>query len=170
VGKAAGAGVARVSAAELTRLDPRFISLQRAVGWYRTAAVSAALLVGFVAMVGVRRWYVALPLWLATTGALAYSSYRWPAIEFRHIAYRVDEEGIEIHSGVFWRAVSNIPRSRVQHTDVAQGPLERRFGLGRLIVYTAGTQHSRVELAGLEHQTALSIRDHLLPQHAADVI
>jgi membrane protein YdbS with pleckstrin-like domain len=71
---------------------------------------------------------------------------------------------------VIWRAVSNVPRSRVQHTDVAQGPLDRKYGLGKLIIYTAGTQHSRVELPGLEHQTALAIRDHLLPRQAADVV
>jgi uncharacterized protein len=97
-------------------------------------------------------------------------SYRWPAIEYRHIAYRVDDDGIEIRSGVVWRSVANVPRSRVQHTDVAQGPLDRRYGLGRLIIYTAGTQHARVELPGLEHQTALTIRDHLLPRHTVDVV
>ena len=64
----------------------------------------------------------------------------------------------------------NVPRSRVQHTDVAQGPFERKYELGRLIVYTAGTQHARVELPGLEYHTALSIRDQLLPRQAVDVI
>ena len=154
----------------MSSLDPRFVSLQRELGWYWTAGVSVALLVASVAALGPRRWYGSLLIWAVITPALAYYSYRWAEIEYRHIAYHVDDDGIEIRSGVFWRAVSNVPRSRVQHTDVAQGPLERKHGLGTLIIYTAGTQHSRVELPGLEHQTALAIRDHLLPRQAADVV
>jgi membrane protein YdbS with pleckstrin-like domain len=56
----------------------------------------------------------------------------------------VDARGLEIRRGVFWRSVVNVPRSRVQHTDVSQGPLERSYGLGTLIVYTAGTDHAQV--------------------------
>lgn len=152
------------------QLDPRFISLQRELGWYWTAGVSFALLVVSLVALTPRRWYLGLLLWAIATPLLAYWSYRWAEIEYRYISYRVDDEGIEIRAGVFWRAVSNVPRSRVQHTDVAQGPLERKYGLGKLIIYTAGTQHSRVELPGLEYQTALSIRDHLLPRQTADVI
>lgn len=154
----------------MTALDPRFISLQRELGWYWTAGVSLAVVAASVAVLGPRRWYWCLLIWAVATPALAYWSYRWAEIEYRHTAYRVDDEGIEIQSGVFWRAVSNVPRSRVQHTDVAQGPLERKYGLGRLIIYTAGTQHSRVELPGLAHATALTIRDHLLPRQTVDVI
>ena len=82
----------------------------------------------------------------------------------------VDDLGIEIRRGVFWRAVVNIPRSRVQHTDVSQGPLERRFGLGTLVVFTAGTDHAKVSLQGLEYDLALRIRQHLLPSGSNDAV
>lgn len=154
----------------MNALDPRFISLQRELGWYWTAGVSAVLFAMALTVLGPRRWYWCLLFWAVSGTALAYYSYRWAEIEYRHTGYRVDDDGIEIQSGVFWRAVSNVPRSRVQHTDVAQGPLERKHGLGKLIIYTAGTQHSRVELPGLAHEDALSIRDHLLPRHTADVV
>lgn len=154
----------------MTPLDARYISLQRELGWYWTAGVSLAVLVASFVALGPRRWYWCLLIWAVVTPALGYWSYRWAEVEYRHTSYRVDEENIEIRSGVFWRAVSNVPRSRVQHTDVAQGPFERKYELGRLIIYTAGTQHSRVELPGLEYHTALSIRDQLLPRQAADVI
>jgi membrane protein YdbS with pleckstrin-like domain len=132
--------------------------------------MSLAIAVASLVAIGPRRWYWALLIWALATPALAIWSYRWAAIVYRYTSYRVDDEGLEIQSGVVWRATSNVPRSRVQHTDVAQGPLERKYGLGRLIVYTAGTAHSRVELPGLEHQVALSIRDHLLPRQTADVV
>jgi membrane protein YdbS with pleckstrin-like domain len=154
----------------VTALDPRYLSLQRELGWYWTAGVSIILFIVSMIVLGPRRWYWALLIWSIATPLLALWSYRWAALEYRHTSYRVDEEGIEIRAGVIWRGISNVPRSRVQHTDVAQGPLERKYGLGRLIIYTAGTAHSRVELPGLEHQVALSIRDHLLPRQTADVV
>jgi membrane protein YdbS with pleckstrin-like domain len=88
---------------------------------------------------------------------------RWPAIAYRHSSYRLDADGLEIRRGVYWRSIINIPRSRVQHSDVSQGPLERRYKLGTLVVYTAGTQHSEVKLAGLDFDVARSIRARLLP-------
>jgi len=151
-------------------LDPRYVALQRELGWYRTAGLSIALLAGSAVVLLPRRWYLWLPLWLLATALLAWWSWRWAEIEYRHMSYEVDEERIEIRSGVVWRSVQNVPRSRVQHTDVSQGPLERKHGLGRLVIFTAGTHHSRVELPGLAHDTALEIRDRLLPRQTADVV
>ena len=97
-------------------------------------------------------------------------SYRWPPRAYQHTSYRVDDQGIEIRRGVYWRVVINVPRSRVQHIDVSQGPIERRYGLGTLVIYTAGTDHAKVELEGLEHGRALRIREHLLPSESGDAV
>ena len=154
----------------MTSLDPRFVRLQRETGWYFTAAVSLGALVAASMGLGLRRWYLALPLWLLVSSAVAWFCYRWAEIEYRYVSYRLDEDGIEIREGVLWRAVSNIPRSRVQHIDVSQGPLERKYGLGTLVIYTAGTAHSKTQLPGLEHQTALDLRTQLLPRITSDAV
>lgn len=154
----------------MTPLDPRFVRLQRETGWYFSAAVSLGALVGLTVLFGIRRWYWALPLWALVSAGVAWFSYRWAEIEYRAISYRVDDDGIEIRSGVWWREVSTVPRSRVQHIDVSQGPLERKYGLGTLVIYTAGTAHSKTELPGLEHQAALDLRNQLLPRVAPDAV
>jgi len=151
-------------------LDPRFILLGQLIGRIVAASLSVALLVGLLVLLTPRRWAWCMTLWLIGTAILFSVSHQWPAIAYRHMAYRVDTDAIEIRRGVFWRTVMNVPRSRVQHTDVVQGPLERKYGLGRLVIYTAGTEHSKVELPGLEHQVALDIRDHLLPRAASDAV
>lgn len=130
--------------------------------------MSVALLAGLLILLTPRRWILSLVFWIAGTIALAWFFHRWPEIEYRHMGYRVDADGIVIRAGVYWRTVTNVPRSRVQHTDVVQGPLERKHALGRVVIYTAGTDHSKVELPGIEHQTALAIRDHLLPRERDD--
>jgi membrane protein YdbS with pleckstrin-like domain len=156
------------------QLDPRSISLHRLTGLIFCTWVAGASLI-FVTVVGFTRGtlaaFAALALvWLAGNGALVWHFQRWPSITHRHTSYRVDQQGIEIRRGVFWRRVINVPRSRVQHTDVSQGPLERRYGLGTLIVHTAGTDHAQVTLGGLTHPVALRIREHLLPTGHSDAV
>ncbi len=140
------------------------------MGRFLTIGTSFGLLGALLALLTPRRWGWVAAGWVLGTVALAVVFHRWPVIAYRYTGYRVDEEGIEIAVGVIWRAVMNVPRSRVQHIDVAQGPLERKHGLGRLVIYTAGTEHSRVELPGLAHATALRIRDRLLPRTGDDAV
>jgi membrane protein YdbS with pleckstrin-like domain len=157
------------------RLDPRVIPLQRTAGWIFTGllAVGSLLPLTITWLAGgptIQGLAVRVVLWLAGLALLSWYTHRWPAIDYRHTAYSVDERGIEIRRGVFWRTVTSVPRSRVQHTDVSQGPLERRFGLGTLVIYTAGTDHARVSVPGLEHGRALRIREHLLPAGGSDAV
>ena len=157
------------------QLDPRVIPLRQAIGWIVASIIAGGSLVALLTVWAANRFsglaFLGLaPLWLIVNGALAWHFHRWPAIEYHHTFYRVDADGIEIRKGVYWRVVIDVPRSRVQHTDVSQGPLERRFGLGTLVVYTAGTDHAKVDLGGLEHATALRIREHLLPKEGPDAV
>jgi uncharacterized protein len=155
------------------QLDRRVITLQKTVGWIVTACLSAASLIALfvVWLAGDLPVWAGLGLfllWVVACSLLAWHAQRWPAIEYRHTSYSVDAQGIEIRRGVYWRKVINVPRSRVQHTDVSQGPLERSHGLGTLVIYTAGTDHAMVDLAGFDHQTAL--RAHLLPTEGSDAV
>ena len=154
------------------QLDPRKIQLDRITGWITTAVLSLGFLFGatIFALAGddVPGWIRigVLLLWLPLTIGLAVLAYVWPPIEHRHARYRIDDELIEIQRGVVWRMSIAVPRSRVQHLDVTQGPLQRRFGLGVLVIYTAGTEHSQVTLDGLSHEVAQTLRDRLLPRDA----
>jgi membrane protein YdbS with pleckstrin-like domain len=75
---------------------------------------------------------------------------------------RLDQLGIEIHSGVFWKRRQYVPRSRIQHTDVSQGPLQRRFELGAMTLHTAGTHNATIRIDGLSHTRANELRDQLV--------
>ena len=148
-------------------LDPRSVTAQR-IGIAIACAILAVL--GLIA-VGV--FLFAAPLTLGIRASIAVGilglgllfiglSLWWPGVAYKHTRYRVGELGIRIRRGVVWRTVQTVPRSRVQHTDVSQGPIERAFELATLVIYTAGTQHASISLGGLRHQVALGIRDHLI--------
>jgi membrane protein YdbS with pleckstrin-like domain len=152
-------------------LDPRWVTVQRIHAAIQVAVVSA---VGVITLwITSGSWLAGLLLvllWMLLSTAVAWQTYRWPPIAYRFASYRVDGDGLEIARGVHWQTITNVPRSRVQHTDVSQGPIERRFGLGTLIVYTAGTEHSRVTLPGLDFTMARRLRTQLLPGGQNDAV
>lgn len=156
------------------QLDPRWIPCQRLLALIPTLFVAGVTFVFVLTL-----WagsgilllgFLLLPAWALFIAGLTWQLQRWPAIAYRHSSYRIDGAGIEIRQGVYWRTITNVPRSRVQHTDVSQGPIERRFGLGTLVVYTAGTTHSKVNLSGLDFNVARRIRAHLLPGDQSDAV
>lgn len=109
-----------------------------------------------IAKFGMAAGWLLLALWLIW-GATLY-----PRLYYDRASYTLSPQGIEIRRGVFWRHVLNIPRSRVQHTDVRHGPIARHFGLATLVIHTAGTQNHTVTLGGLERDMAMRIRDFLI--------
>lgn len=157
------------------KLAPAAIPFDRAVGWMTAVSISIplllALLIGYWATSYPWWLYVlAVVLWVAITAWLVWLAEVWPRRSYEATSYVVDQVGVEIWRGVHWRAIIAVPRSRVQHIDVLQGPLRRRFGLAALVIFTAGTEHSTVRLDNLEHQVALDLRDQLLPQASDDGI
>ena len=105
--------------------------------------------------------------WTLLLAAVAAYVWKYPPARHRHLRYRIDDVGITIRDGVFWRTWSALPRVRIQHTDVSQGPLQRRYGVAELKLYTAGSRFTRIDLPGLEHAVALALRDEL-QRHAND--
>lgn len=156
--------------------DPRYVRLQRFT-WRLFALgvgiVSLAIVLIVLSAADTLRPWIGVPLliaWLLAMVLLAWHAERWPALAYRHMRYRADPVGLEIRRGVYWRTLTRVPRSRVQHTDVSQGPLERRYGLGTLVLYTAGTDHARVVLPGLAYENALILRDRLKPEGGGDAV
>jgi hypothetical protein len=156
-------------------LDPAWIDLQRLVGWIVWAVLVPILLIAvvialFVPSISLDVKALLVVAWLGVTILLAWLAQMWPPIEYRYFRYRLDSQGVDIRTGVVWRRIISVPRSRVQHIDVGQGPIERRYGLATLSIYTAGTGFAKVDLPGVPYARAVRIRDHLLPgrEHGTD--
>jgi membrane protein YdbS with pleckstrin-like domain len=154
-------------------VDPRTVRVARFIGFAVVLAISMAPLILFTIGWGVGGipgpvYLGILGVWLLLLASFLLLAYRWPAARHRNLRYLVEEDGLRIRRGVFWRKVIWIPITRVQHTDVSQGPVQRKFGLGTLTVHTAGTAGASISLAGLEHGIASRLSDHLRPARATD--
>lgn len=144
---------------------------------HRIGAVIRLLILGGIAMVLVTLgllfgWFTGWWRWgVGGAGAglilwLLWLTIWYPTLWYRNLRYRITGGGVEIRRGVWWRHIANVPHSRVQHTDVTQGPIDRYFGLGTLLIHTAGTHNHTIDLSGLGHDRAMVIRNFLLEESA----
>ena len=58
---------------------------------------------------------------------------------WEHWGFRLTSRTLEIRHGVIWKSYRVVARSRIQHIDINNGPLDRRFGLVQVVIYTAGS-------------------------------
>lgn len=75
---------------------------------------------------------------LALYAALAVTKLLSPKILYHWYRYAIDDEEINIRSGVFVKKTEIVPIERVQKIEVSRGPVERRYGLASVSVVTAG--------------------------------
>jgi membrane protein YdbS with pleckstrin-like domain len=82
--------------------------------------------------------------------------------------WRLEDGGFRLRKGHWWQSEVFVPRSRVQHLDIHNGPMERKRNLATLVIHTAGTQSHALKQEGFSLQTATRLRDALIPETRRD--
>ncbi len=146
-------------------VDPRSVAAGRVSGLISSAitgfgAVLASLLLLVLGWPLAVKLIVAALVWGFVCLSLL-SAIVLPAWRYRYTRWRLGSVGLEICRGRWFRSEITLARSRVQHSDVSQGPIERSFGVATLTVYTAGTEHAQIALPGLAPETARALRARL---------
>lgn len=101
---------------------------------------------------------------------LVYPVLMAPPRRFRAWAYERQGDELRVARGIWTRVETVVPLARVQHIDIAQGLIERRYGVCRLILHTAGTAHNVVVLPGLTRDTAEGLRDEVRARIGGDAL
>ena len=153
----------------MTPLNPRQIAVLRIRFAVAGLVLLVALLVAevsadeanplpFGAVLGVGAVLILIGLW------------RLPRRRYDSWGYRMEEDELAVRHGLLIRALTLVPFGRVQHIDLAQGPLERAFGLATLVLNTAGTRGAAVKLPGLAQVDAEQMRDHIRGKIRQDLL
>jgi membrane protein YdbS with pleckstrin-like domain len=138
----------------LTPLDPAYIKVLR----IRAAITAVPISVGALVLESAEalpRGAVILPVLLVA----ALVILRLPLRRWQARGYRLESDRLQVVAGMLFRRDTVVPFGRVQHIDVEQGPLERFYGLGTLVLHTAGNHNASVQLSGLRHGDAVGARD-----------
>lgn len=156
-------------AAAMQPLDPAQIKVMRIRAALASAvalAVALALDLGPLRSTPVTQY--ALPG--AVLLVVLYAVLVLPGRRYRAWGYGEGEDELAVRRGVLVRTRTIVPFGRVQHIDVAQGPIERRYALATLILHTAGTRSASVALPGLRHSDAEAMRDRIRAKIRQDLV
>lgn len=150
---------------ELTPLNPAYVT---------TTRISSALgLLPFVIGAGVLEFaqMTASGTFIVPVLVLyAFMAFVVPARKYRHWGYDMGTDRLRIVRGYMFYRDTVVPFGRIQHIDVDQGPIDRRYGLATLTVHTAGNHNSTVALPGLLHADALAMRETIRAAIRQDVL
>jgi uncharacterized protein len=141
---------------QLTPLDPAYVNVMRIVsGIYALILLAGAGAMEFAQILpaGV----VAIPVVLL----LAYVVFTVPQRRYARWGYDAGEDRLRIERGYLFYSDTVVPFGRIQHMDVDQGPIERRYDLATFSAHTAGTHGSTITLPGLKHADALALRERI---------
>lgn len=150
---------------ELTPLDPAFVTTTR--------IASALGLIPIVIGAGVLEFAQLSPSGtFIVPGVLIYvfMAFVVPARKYRHWGYAIGADRLRIVRGYMFYRDTIVPFGRIQHIDVDQGPIDRRYDLATLTVHTAGNHNSTVALPGLLHADAIAMREAIRAAIRQDVI
>lgn len=81
--------------------------------------------------------------------------------------YRVQQDAIQVHKGVFTRQRLTLQFDRIQNIRLERPPYLRLFGLVRLSIESAGSASQEVHLPGINREHAEQLRDTALIRGAA---
>jgi len=153
--------VGEVPIPDLVALDRRVLRLWRieaGLMWLLAAVVLGGVAWAVAVADGPALVAITCVLLLVILGVLALVG---PTQQFRVWRYQVGEEGLLLVHGVITRTTSVTPYRRIQHVDVASGPIERAFGLAHLVLHTASAS-TDAEVPGIPLEDAERLREVIL--------
>jgi len=80
----------------------------------------------------------------------------FPKIRYDRYKYSVTDERIEVKKGLFLITTSIIQIKRIQKLELSNGPIDRKFGLSNVEIYTAA---GTVDIKFLKNNEAREISD-----------
>jgi uncharacterized protein len=81
-----------------------------------------------------------------------------PYIQYKNWRYEVDEEFVQLKSGVLEEKHLLVPMTKIQSVETVQGPLMRKYGLYSVSIGTMGSTHV---IPALPKEEAVSLRNQI---------
>lgn len=86
----------------------------------------------------------------------------WTVKAIKRTGLALREHDFVLQTGVFWRKITVVPFNRIQHIELHRGPLERKFNLATIKLYTAGGSGVDLAVSGLDEAEAEQLRQFML--------
>lgn len=83
-------------------------------------------------------YFIAKVIAILLLAGLVFELLVNPVIRYHRYRYAIDEECIDIYEGYIFVERNIVPMERLHKIAVNRGPIDRMFGLGKVVVTTAG--------------------------------
>jgi len=90
---------------------------------------------------------------------LSLLSHISKTLSFKYSGYALRERDLLFRSGWLKRKIRIVVRNRIQHVSVQSGPIERKFGLSSVSIFTAGSSEADFTIKGIKERTAQEIKE-----------
>lgn len=139
---------------ELTPLDPAYVKVMRiSAAFLALIPLTGAAVLEFAQLTVFGLFIIPVAL------LAAWSVLILPGRRYAHWGYALADDRLRVERGYLFYSDTVVPLGRIQHIDVDQGPIMRRYDLATLTVHTAGNHGASVSLPGLRHDDAVVMRD-----------
>ncbi len=128
--------------------------------------VVVAIAISVVSFLASFPWFVVVMLYTLLLIAGIYSMV-WPGIAVPRRGYALRDKDILFRKGVIWRSVTAVPFNRIQHVETSSTPMDRRYGLATLQLFTAGGSSGDLKIDGLGKDVAEQLRVFILDKAGA---
>lgn len=149
---------------DFTQLSPKYRRmniLTTVLFWGAALAILALVFSGLFFDISDKHY----PIAYALAGVIVFLA-TWSVI-YHYFAdplkqYVVREHDINYQSGWLFKSLVSQPILRIQHVELKRGPIERKYNLATLQVFSAGGASYTFNIPGLEHDDAIKLRQFVL--------
>lgn len=147
--------------AELRTISKKYLTLLR-IEWVITSVIIAAIAIALIILIpAIRTSY----WWLIIAAGVLFILALYFFVQeksFPFIAFSVRDHDVIFRRGWLVRTIKVCPFNRIQNCSLHTGPLERKFGLASLTLFTAGSDGADLKIPGLTQDEAESLRQFIL--------
>ncbi len=146
---------------QLNPIDPSYLKLLR-IEWLISSAfllIAVALLIFFIPEIRYTFWRF---LFILSALLIIVPYYFFLQKAFPCMAFAVREHDVIYQRGWLIRSVKICPFNRIQNCNIQSGPLERKWKLATLTLYTAGSTGADMRIPGLRQDVAERLRQYIL--------
>lgn len=157
------ASLPQVQSVPFKSIHPDYLKVLRIIWMITFGIILAGLAALFVFVAKLQTFLlisIGVGVYLIITVITVVSGTR----SFKRKEYAVRERDILYSTGWLFRHTHMVPFNRMQHCVVNSGPIERKFGLASVSLYTAASEGKDITIHGLPQEEAEKLKDLIMQQ------
>jgi membrane protein YdbS with pleckstrin-like domain len=154
----------RLDSLKFEMLSPLYAKSNRYITLFITLFIISILFIvqlqHFITLTTAVNNFISYVIWVIAL--VGFMSTLYTIVADKRKFYALRQQDLSYQSGVIFLKTVSQPMLRIQHVELKRGPIDRKIGLAKLQVFSAGGALHTFEIPGLPLEKAESIRQFIL--------